>query len=391
MQKDYRNYSTVNFLHDNYFVEWRLSPTGEIDLFWKKFIEEHPEKKEQIDHAIEIFSSVKLNNYFFTPEEKEAVLKNLKDSIRKKKKTKKLQYIIQTAAAIALLLICSYFFIPDIRSRGEQSSIIKTDTTKHNKDIQLILANNEILVFSDDATIQYDNGNVTVSCGNRKLTSIKIDAKQTLNKLIVPKGKRSSLVLSDGSKIWINSGTTLEYPAEFDKKKREININGEIYIEVARNEEQPFFVNTPFFSVEVLGTHFNISAYGEDSNQSVVLVEGSVKVKTQAKKTAILQPDQMLTMSSDVFQTKQVNVYDYISWKDGLLQFHSEPLNRILNRLSRYYDVKIECESEIQNMRCTGKLVLFDDFKNVLKIISNTIPVQYEQSEDQIIFTKIKK
>ncbi|GHV20116.1 anti-sigma factor [Bacteroidia bacterium] len=391
MQKDYKDYSTFDFLHDNNFLEWMLLPTEKTDLFWVKFIEENPEKKEEIDHAIEIFSSVKLNHYSFIPEEKETILKNLKDSIHQKEKNRKIRYFLSVAAGIAILLACSYFFIPDIRNRGNQFSTIKTDGATDSKDIQLILENNETLVFSDDATIQYDNGNVTVNSGNRKLASVKInETKQLLNKLIVPKGKRSALILSDGSKIWINSGTTLEYPTEFDKKKREINIHGEIYIEVAKNEDQPFFVNTPSFSVEVLGTRFNVSAYREDPNQSVVLVEGSVNVKTQTKKTATLQPDQMLLISSDIFQTKRVNVYDYISWKDGLLQFQSEPLGLILNRLSRYYDVKIEYESEIRNMYCTGKLVLFDDFENVLKTITNTIPVRYEQREDKIIFNKIK-
>lgn len=385
MQKDYSNYTANDFLFDDDFIKWKLFPSDDINSFWETFISNHPEKKEAIDQAIKVFETIELNNYILSPEEKKDVLNKLVKNIHRKKKTQKILYMFSAAASIATLLICSYFFMPNTIQQNNHLSVIKTDSVSNSKDIQLILADSQTLVFSDDATIQYQNGNVTVNSGNTT-SSVKVGQDgQKLNKLIVPKGKRSSLILADGSKIWINSGTTLEYPTVFDKKKREINIDGEIYIEVAKNKEKPFFVKTPSFAVEVLGTRFNVSAYSEDASQYVVLVEGSVKVKTQSQKTVVLLPDEMLNMFSDKLSTKQVNVYDYISWKDGLLQFQSEPLGQILSRLSRYYDTTIVCEPGLQNMKCTGKLILFDDFEQVLQTISNTIPVKYERRDNQII------
>ncbi len=388
MQKDYTSYTVSDFLQDDSFLVWRIFPQEEDNLFWENFIKEHPQKADEINRAIKILQSVDLNAYSLVSREKECLFKDIFESIEKKKKKRIVRTILSTAVSLALLLACSYFIIHKIAESGGDFVEVIDENIHNDKAVRLIFADNKTMAFEENASIQYENGNLIVFSGTSKIVSA-IDTKTVgMNRLIVPKGKRSSLTLYDGTKIWINSGTTLEYPTTFKSSKREIRVDGEIYIEVTKKEKQPFFVNTSFLDVKVLGTRFNVSAYKEDTEHTVALVEGRVEVEAGSGKTQMLQPDQLLTIAQGIFQVKKVNVYDYISWKDGLLQFRSEPLGHILSRLSRCYDVQIECDPDIRDMRCTGKLILFNNFDSVLQTISNTIPVKCIKDGNKVMIKK---
>ena len=152
-------------------------------------------------------------------------------------------------------------------------------------------------------------------------------------------------------------------------------------------------------SVRAVGTRFNVMAYHDELAQSVVLVEGLVEVQSNDEsKKKILQPDHMLTLASNSMDITAANTYDFISWKDGLLQFRSQPLSMILAKISRHYDLYIDCEKDIKDLKCSGKLVLFDDPKDVLETISRTIslekadsktvPMSYEMNGNTILLKK---
>ncbi|WP_286854003.1 FecR family protein, partial [Proteiniphilum sp. UBA5259] len=130
-------------------------------------------------------------------------------------------------------------------------------------------------------------------------------------------GKRSTLTLSDGSKVWLNSGSVLEFPAQFGSKKREIRLtSGEMYIEVIPDSQKPFHVHTSDFNVKVYGTKFNVSAYA-DSPRSVVLVEGRVSLQPVNKKETFLSPSEQAVYSDNgTFNTQKVDVTQFISWKN---------------------------------------------------------------------------
>ena len=262
------------------------------------------------------------------------------------------------------------------------------DGDKDSKDIQLVLANNETIILADDADILYDKQDGIVVNATERIKASKAGiVESVLNKLIVPKGKRSSLTLADGTKVWVNSGSTLQFPSVFDINKREIWVEGEIYIEVEKDVARPFYVNTSRMQIDVTGTRFNVMAYYEDIVQSVVLVEGGVNVNIENEKVS-LSPDYILSITGENISTKKINVNDYISWKDGLLQFSDEPLSNILTRLSRYYDIPIVCDDNVKDLKCYGKLVLFEDIESVLKTIYNTIPVTYTVNDNLITIRK---
>ena len=332
------------------------------------------------------------NTSKLTPEEKQTIFGQIEKDISKWQRQRRLRWYLAVSAAACIALLATILY-PSLSVHNdipeENLPIAAQDNVIDPKDIQLVLASNKTITVVNDADISYDKqGEIVVNTADEQIkTSKDMAEKIALNTLIVPKGKRSSLTLADGTKIWINSGSTLKFPTEFKTKEREIWVEGEIYIEVKKDETKPFHVNTPHMQIEVTGTRFNVTAYNEDKEQSVVLVEGGVNVNVANEKVS-LSPDHLLSVTGDKISTKRINVYDYISWKDGLLQFTSEPLSHILTRLSRYYDTPITCDEQVKDLKCNGKLVLFDNVEDVLKTIYNTIPINYSINEGQIFIQK---
>jgi ferric-dicitrate binding protein FerR (iron transport regulator) len=213
-----------------------------------------------------------------------------------------------------------------------------------------------------------------------------------LNNLIVPYGKRVSLILSDGTKIWLNSGSRLVYPAVFEGKTREIFVEGEIFLEVSVNRKKPFVVKTSELVTEVLGTNFNVNAYKDEKNHSIVLVTGSVAVKNKTgKASTALKPNQMYDYDVDSrqYSVRDVDIYDYICWKYGFFHFTNEDLSTVLERLHKYYNIDIEYErQDIAGITVSGKLDLKENIENVLSSVALTGDFQYEMKENKIIIRK---
>ncbi|HBX18828.1 MAG TPA: iron dicitrate transport regulator FecR, partial [Porphyromonadaceae bacterium] len=171
--------------------------------------------------------------------------------------------------------------------------------------------------FQENVDIEIDNERTAqIKAGDNTEEKIAI-TQNTMNKLIVPYGKRSKIVLPDGTQVWLNSGSSLEFPSDFSGKTRDVYLSGEIYIEVAHDTQKLFRVHASGFDVKVYGTQFNVTAY-PNSQPSVVLVQGSVSLQSENKPEIFLSPsEQALYSESGVFQTKKVDVTPFISWKNG--------------------------------------------------------------------------
>ena len=363
-------------------------------MYWEAFIKNNLALTEEINEAIRVIKSIKLNTQKLSPEEKQDLFKQIQVEIerRNKKKHYRIYFGVSAVACVTLVFMLLRYsvFVRDHDTRQETLSAIVQDSVVNSKDIQLILADNKMITIENESDILYnEQGEIIINTSGEQIKTEKVKTSEIkLNTLIVPKGKRSNLTLSDGTKVWVNSGTILKFPAEFDEKKREVWVDGEMYIEVAKNKALPFYVNTARMMIDVVGTRFNISAYKEDQECSVVLVEGEVRVVVEDNDYRLL-PDRMLSLSPEnKVSTREINVYDYISWKDGLLQYSREPLFNILTRLSRYYDIEIICEEQVRDLKCNGKLVLFDNIEDVLRTIYNVIPIEYAINEKHIMITK---
>lgn len=385
---DYLTYTAVDFSTDPYFLTWRWFQTEEANLFCTRFLSQYPEKSEEISLAIKIVESVvEDNKASFSNNEKERAIKRLTVKVDRHKQRKK---IAISSLSAAVILACLFFFPfnnSDHLPGGDEVALIDFP----EREIQLILPTGDRTSFKEDIQISYDKtGNVTVQnkAGEMLDRHESIQGPVALNRLIVPKGKRSSLLLEDGSSIWINSGTTVEFPSTFvGLDERKIKVEGEIYIEVENDVHRPFLVETTNFGVRVLGTKFNVSAYSEDPVKHVTVVEGLVStVSGKGEKEELIGPSQQLTISGQGTTLKNVDVAYYVSWKDGFLCFESEPLGSILTCLSRYYDIQLVYGNDIEAIRCSGKLYLFDEWQVVFDNITKVSPVEYFVKNNKITF-----
>src|SRR5690606_21510198 len=161
------------------------------------------------------------------------------------------------------------------------------------------------------------------------------------NMLKVPNGGEYSLTLSDGSKVWLNAASQLRYPVSFTGKTRDVELSGEAYFEIARNKQKPFRVHFNKATVEVLGTHFNVNAYGNDDVHAVTLLEGSVKVLKDGHSVLIRPGQEAVLAGTEQVKVKQVVAEDAIAWKNGYFVFAGEDIRSIMKKLSRWYDFTV--------------------------------------------------
>ncbi|HBL75793.1 MAG: hypothetical protein A2W90_04640 [Bacteroidetes bacterium GWF2_42_66] len=207
--------------------------------------------------------------------------------------------------------------------------------------------------------------------------------------IVVPMGQMTQINLSDGSKIWLNSGSVFKYPTEFDRSSREVFIDGEAFMEVARDKHKPFVVNAEKFSVEVLGTSFNVSAYSSDDRASVTLVEGSVLLRSEDKKwNKTLLPGQSAELQQgNIPEIDDVNTDFYTSWKDGRIVFRKEKLDEIAKKMERWYNVEIRFkEDELKDLVFSGTFLKYKPVEQVfrsLSIIDDRIDFVSETHTDQ--------
>ena len=213
--------------------------------------------------------------------------------------------------------------------------------------------------------------------------------KQIPNIVSVNRGQRAGITLPDGTIVHLNSESKLTYTPEFNGKLREVSLEGEAFFEVTPNKEKPFIVKTSVFDVEVLGTSFNVSAYREDVEKSVVLVTGKVEVTASNGESVRILPNDRFRQSTDKYVVDKVNVEDYVSWKEGRLSFKNTELGGILKQLSRYYNVRIDYDKQ-QQITCSGKLNLDDTIEQILNTITETAPVIISK-ENNVYKVTIKK
>ena len=165
---------------------------------------------------------------------------------------------------------------------------------------------------------------------------------ETYQELFTPYGTWSVVNLPDGSKVWLNAGSSLKYPTQFNDKQRVVSMQGEAYFEVESDKEHPFIVKTKQLTVEATGTAFNVNAYAPDHVAAVTLVKGKVAVTLDQKKTISLSPGEKIdyNLGTALYNVNKTNTYKWCSWKDGILIFRDDPLEYVFKRLGQTYNVE---------------------------------------------------
>lgn len=292
------------------------------------------------------------------------------------------------AASVALLFGFVRFLdradrVEDEKAKMEQFMLANADK-EEAKEVTLVVSDKKKIEIVNNAQVAYTRtGQVNVNASKLEEavasegTASAGEAEDAYNQIIVPKGRRSMIVLADNSKIWVNSGSKVIYPRIFGEGKREIFVEGEVYLKVARDEARPFVVNTSAFEVEVLGTSFNVSAPKGGVQADVVLVDGAVEVKDRQERHIKMKPDERVELDgSGISKIETVNARDYIHWVDGVWMLDGKPLKEVVRYLTEYYGQSVCCTPAVADKPFYGKLFLNEELDEVLEAIRQTLPVE---------------
>lgn len=315
------------------------------------------------------------------------------------KSNHKLYRKISAAAAILILVGLTLIFYPkspitDSPSHPDQSEIVAINpggnkailTLSDGNQIVLNEANNGLLAQQSGVSIRkVKNGQLQYSQDQN--SSQKNDL--AFHTISTPKGGQYQVILSDGTNIWLNAASTIRFPAHFSGEERKVSLTGEAYFEVAKNKKMPFKVSTGQQLIEVLGTHFNIHSYADESNTKTTLLEGSVKVTVQMKggqasKVAVLKPGEQAVAGND-FEIRKADVEEVMAWKDNRFAFNSQPLKDIMRQISRWYDVEIIYKGDLSGKTFTGSISRYANVSQVLDMLELTTRVHFKIEERRII------
>ena len=301
---------------------------------------------------------------------------------------------VTVAASICLLITSGlWLWLGGAREEG----VVLAEQGRQNN-VCLVLSTGEVVDISnaEQDEVKLDKGTKLYS-GNR-LEYVRPDSlhKKELefNQLIIPKGTFYHLVLSDGTKVWLNADSKIKYPVSFGKDKREVSLHGEGYFEVAKDSTRPFIVSTDKMDVKVLGTTFDVNTYEDEGKSFVVLVEGLVEVSAGKGESRIITPGHMVEVNMYDVQAKiQVSKCDtehYVAWKNGNFSFRNASLTEILKRVSRYYDVTVIREQVFEEEYYTGDVSSDVSLESLLAVIESSTSVSFKV-ERKIVYVQKKR
>jgi len=321
-----------------------------------------------------------------------------------KKRTFRL-WTVRIAATILLCLSIGLVIYRTNQTPSLQKTAINTTTPKvpdfmpgKNKAV-LTLASGHEVVLDDtrSGAIASQNG-VTISKlkdGQIKYTATAAgqnaaSSANQLNTLTIPKGGQYQLTLPDGTLVYLNSASSLTYPAKFTGRERKVTLTGEAYFEVAKNTAMPFLINVNNKQqIQVLGTHFNVEAYTDENLISTTLLEGSVKILYKNKQ-AILKPGQVaINNMQSGLDIKQADIDEAMAWKNGLFIFNNENITSVMKKISRWYDVEIAFKGDMENVNFLGNYARTKSLASLLKNIQLMGEVNISIEGRRIIVTRL--
>ncbi|RKR14472.1 FecR family protein [Maribacter vaceletii] len=326
------------------------------------------------------------------------IRKRLLKEIRKDKKLihkKRVQSIFKYAAISILFIGIGYFFQNAFLQKETNNIVVPKEEF-----ITLELENGNIQVISEDgsSTVVDVNGKVVGAQQGDKLIykNDKNVQKLVYNKLTVPYGKKFDLILSDGTSVFLNSGSSIKYPVKFIKGlNRQVYLTGEAFFDVAKDKTHPFVVDTKELNVQVLGTKFNVQTYEEDSQIDVILVEGSVGLDSQKKlnykdNDVVLEPGYKGSYNKrhKNITTKKVNTSIYTSWMTGTVVFRNTPFREIVKKLERLYNVTIIVNNKdlIDNENFNASIEVENEtIEQVLNCFNKVYEIEYNIINNEIL------
>ena len=291
------------------------------------------------------------------------------------------KHFYKYAAIIVFPLVvasCLFFYITSrqdtvqpiaesVQAGGAKAVLILAD----GKEVQLDQQRGFELKEKDGTGISVSENQVLQYHPEERPENVPVD-KEYYNTLVIPKGGEYKLQLADGTFVWLNAATKFRYPVRFSGDNRTVYLEGEAYFEVCKDPHHPFIVKTSEdLGVRVLGTEFNVSAYTDDAKVVTTLLGGKVEM-FHAGETIRIAPDEQVSFdyTTNEFVKQKVNASMYAAWKDGLFVFEDCPMEEIMKRLERWYDIQVFYTDEnIKAIHFDGDLRKYDDFNTTLELL----------------------
>ncbi len=297
------------------------------------------------------------------------------------------------AAAILLMVSAVFYLYVERPEQQMVKAVHKKQPVRH--DI-LPGGNKAILTLADGTQIILDNakdgtlttqGNISVNkskdgqlvykVSNRDL--LNSNAKLEYNTIKTPVSGQYQVVLSDDTKVWLNAGSSIRFPTAFSANERLVEIEGEAYFEVSKDKKRPFRVKSDSQLIEVLGTHFNVNAYRDESSVKTTVLEGSVKISAGSE-NKIIKPGQQnrLSRTKQTMDVVDVDLEEATAWKNGLFMFDNEEIHSIMRKISRWYGVEVVYEDGNIEEKFGGTVSRFENVSQVLKILEVTGTIHFK-------------
>lgn len=299
---------------------------------------------------------------------------------------------IAVAASIVVVLGTGIFYFSQQKEKAVQVTAKPQEIAPGGTKGVLTLSNGKQIVLSeitakdtiaqegqeDEVTIKMNaNGEITYVI-NPNAAGAKDD--NSFNTLSTPTGGQYNIILADGTKVYLNAVSSIKYPTQFNGDKRVVELEGEAYFEVAKNKNKPFIVKSDNQSIEVLGTHFNVHSYNNESVVKTTLLEGSVAV-TYKNQKSILKPGQQSDVSESFSKIKvrEVDTEEAVAWKNGRFKFDNADLKTVMKQLERWYGIKVEYHGDVSDVRFSGGTFRNKNLSEVLKVLEfNNIKFKVE-------------
>ena len=374
-----------------------LSEQERVELeAWLRDSEEHQVLFEKIKKEIRISSESSL----FRSLNDEVAWQKFKTTARERKRRVYVRRILTYAAVIVLPLavVAGFLFlnrekdtlsiaserVVKITPGGPRAVLITADQTVHElngvQGQREIEVEKGVVIKQGGANLEYDS-----------LVASVQEVALAMNALRVPRGGEFRLKLSDGTNVYLNSASELKYPVRFDEKERKVYLSGEAYFEVTKDSDRPFYVVTEEVQVRVYGTEFNVNTH-QPGKVHTVLVDGKVGIKKRGTTGEItMKPGELASFdrNAGTFEVKEVDVRQYVVWKDGYFTFENESLEQILNTLSLWYDVDVFFQSEsAKQLVFTGYMKRYNDISEILSAITDVVGVNFTINGKTIIVSK---
>lgn len=326
---------------------------------------------------------------------KQAIQANVEKQLfaRKKSLVVTIQRIVVAALLLACCMIGAWIYFNRTSSDPIEHFYTTQAVTPGSNSARLTLADGKTIWLDDvqEGTL-YDESGVAITKLTNGELHYKVDESAVdqagnirTNSISIPRGGQYQLTLPDGTKVWLNSATTLSYPVAFVEKERIVTLTGEAYFEVAKNEKQPFKVKANDTEVLVTGTHFNITAYSDESHVVTTLVEGGVKVSKNGQMVTLVPNQQAITTStSNTIHNKQVDTEYALAWTQGDFLFEEQDIKAIMKNIARWYNIEVIFKGHSNPKKFGGTYTRSKGLEELLKHLESLSTIRFVQNERKV-------